>query len=227
MKKIYSAIIIAIVMALNIMFVEPKYTVSALVVSAPTRWDSYAAMQYARTYYKNANTESYREYTADCTNFVSQCWHAGGVYTIQTKKSGYCGIDDPSSWFFSKGWISYMDKYSYSWTSASAFYDHFKNYRTHSDRIKSFDTETEYEEMVAYANVSDAIQFSYSTADNPDHTAICVGTFYGDIGLEYAQHTDNKLDYYFVGDSKWNSYETITIFSTLYWYRDGIPTKKN
>jgi len=44
------------------------------------KFDRDAAVKYALTYWENPNTPKYFDYGGvDCTNFVSQCWHAAGI----------------------------------------------------------------------------------------------------------------------------------------------------
>lgn len=71
-------------------------------------YDRRRAIQYAERWWNEFNP-AYRKFTDDCTNFISQCLHAGGIPTWgnPNKAKGW--------WMSGKGW-------SYSWTSAHAFY---------------------------------------------------------------------------------------------------------
>ena len=71
-------------------------------------YDRRRAVQYAERWWNEFNP-AYQKFTDDCTNFISQCLHAGGIPMsgIPNKKKGW--------WMRGKSW-------SYSWTSAHAFY---------------------------------------------------------------------------------------------------------
>ncbi|MGA9175211.1 MAG: amidase domain-containing protein [Thermoactinomyces sp.] len=71
-----------------------------------------AAVQYANTYWNRANP-SYRHFEDDCTNFISQCLHAGGLPMAYSSS--------PSrGWWYRRGPKGHT--WSYSWSVAHAFH---------------------------------------------------------------------------------------------------------
>jgi hypothetical protein len=74
------------------------------------------AVAYAERYWNSANP-AYPRFKDDCTNFISQCVHAGGIPMAFTGQKG-------KGWWFrggkNPGW-------SYSWTVAHSFYLQLKS----------------------------------------------------------------------------------------------------
>ncbi|GGM26047.1 hypothetical protein GCM10011351_09600 [Paraliobacillus quinghaiensis] len=69
-------------------------------------YDRHATVQYAERWWNDYNP-AYKQFDVDCTNYVSQCLHAGGA-----PMRGY-----PDR---SKGWWYQNEKWSYSWSVAHA-----------------------------------------------------------------------------------------------------------
>ena len=71
-------------------------------------YDRRRAIQYAERWWNDFNP-AYRKFTDDCTNFICQCLHAGGIpmWGRPNRVKGW--------WMSGKSW-------SYSWTTAHAFY---------------------------------------------------------------------------------------------------------
>ena len=66
------------------------------------------AVEYAETYWNHPNP-AYQTFEVDCTNFVSQCLHAGGIPMTATTNRG-------------KGWWYSGNSWSWSWSVAHALY---------------------------------------------------------------------------------------------------------
>ncbi len=71
------------------------------------KYNRLAVVKYAETWWNSYNP-TYKHFDVDCTNFVSQCLHTGGV-----PMSGY-----PNK---TKGWWIRGGDWSYSWTVANSF----------------------------------------------------------------------------------------------------------
>ncbi|KZO01125.1 amidase domain-containing protein [Pseudobacillus badius] len=71
------------------------------------QYDRLKAVQYAERWWNSYNP-AYRQFSVDCTNYISQCLHAGGA-----PMTGY-----PDR---SRGWWVRSNNWSYSWTVAHAF----------------------------------------------------------------------------------------------------------
>ncbi|WP_126425402.1 amidase domain-containing protein [Brevibacillus marinus] len=74
-------------------------------------YDRERAVAYAETYWNSANP-AYRQFAVDCTNFVSQCLHAGGIPMLfsQSRSTG---------WWYRGGQRA---DWSYSWAVAHSLY---------------------------------------------------------------------------------------------------------
>lgn len=70
-------------------------------------YDRLKAVQYAERWWNSYNP-AYRHFDVDCTNYISQCLHAGGA-----PMTGY-----PDR---SRGWWTRSNNWSYSWSVAHAF----------------------------------------------------------------------------------------------------------
>ncbi|MDY0406338.1 amidase domain-containing protein [Virgibacillus sp. 179-BFC.A HS] len=69
-------------------------------------YDRMAAVQYAETWWNSYNP-AYRQFDVDCTNFVSQCLHAGGAPMWGAPNRN-------------KGWWYQNNNWSYSWAVANS-----------------------------------------------------------------------------------------------------------
>ena len=89
--------------------IDRNWTVGDFMRSWPAfRYDRLKAVQYAERWWNEFNP-SYPKFNDDCTNFISQCLHAGGVPMWgQPERTRGWWIDGKSNW-------------SYSWTVAHAF----------------------------------------------------------------------------------------------------------
>ncbi|SDD01736.1 Putative amidase domain-containing protein [Melghirimyces thermohalophilus] len=70
------------------------------------RYNRMRAVQYAETWWNGANPR-YQKMSDDCTNFISQCIHAGGI------PMDFSGRRD-RGWWYRGSW----ENWSYSWTVA-------------------------------------------------------------------------------------------------------------
>lgn len=72
------------------------------------RYDRRSAVQYAERWWNEFNP-AFHKFTDDCTNFISQCLHSGGIPMWGSPHKG-------------KGWWMGRNSWSYSWTSAHGLY---------------------------------------------------------------------------------------------------------
>lgn len=82
-----------------------------------SRYDRLQAIRYADIWWDNFNPR-YPKLTDDCTNFISQCIHAGGLPMDKTSNL-------VNGW-----WINTRDKgnWSYSWTTSNALYHYLRKH---------------------------------------------------------------------------------------------------
>lgn len=84
--------------------------------AAAANYDRNFAVQYADKHWSNYNTEQYRTFGNDCTNYISQAI-----------KTGFYGTQDESGskkWFYTTGYIAGVG-YSASWGAAQDSYDYW------------------------------------------------------------------------------------------------------
>lgn len=82
-----------------------------MLVHGAAGYDAERAVAYAHRYWNSANP-AYPRFTDDCTNFISQCLHAGGIPMLFSKEK-------------TKGWWMRTGKasaWSYSWSVAHSLY---------------------------------------------------------------------------------------------------------
>lgn len=84
------------------------------------------AVQYAEKYW-NSHNPRYRLFSDDCTNFVSQVLHAGGL------SMEFTGSQTSGWWYQHQG--GKQDRWSYSWTVAHSLY-HYLNQGKRARRVE-------------------------------------------------------------------------------------------
>lgn len=88
--------------------------VSEYIIEPSVTYNKIAAANYALAYATVSNSNNYRTYGNDCTNFVSQCLKAGGWI----EAGGVFSRTSNSSWFYG----SYESSTSYTWAGAENHY---------------------------------------------------------------------------------------------------------
>jgi hypothetical protein len=124
-------------------------------------------VNYANAYWSNYNT-SYRSFTNDCTNFVSQAMRAGGW---ADNNGPY--IDDHYWWY------SALNQ-TFSWAGAENWY---KYARVYSGRVTALTN-------VYSLRPGDVLQVKYSGYTVIDHSMIVTQYTGGEVYLTY--HSNNK-----------------------------------
>lgn len=134
-----------------------------------------AAIAYARRWALSRNPAYYDYHTlgGDCTNFVSQCLHAGGAPMNYAKKLG---------WYYSG-----PSRHSYSWTAVHYLYE----FLTRNKGIGPFGHEVKMKE----AQPGDISQFA-GTSSRFSHTQfiLSVGNPPSLENILIAAHTIDSLD---------------------------------
>ncbi|WP_425449087.1 amidase domain-containing protein [Dethiothermospora halolimnae] len=133
---------------------------------------AYRAIQYARRYYENYNTK-YPEFNNDCTNFVSQCLHAGNI--PMSRPSWYCFNEDD---------------YSTSWIRTVELYDYLTDDKGFSSRSYDGYNVTEINDDT---RPGDVIQFYNALKSRYAHTVIA-SKIDSEDGVLYCGHTSNRKD---------------------------------
>lgn len=151
-------------------------------------WNKTTAIQYAERHVYSPNP-AWPTFPADCTNFVSQALHAGGIRMDTT-------VTDRRNWFMTRNihgtWI-----WGFPWTVAHDFHEYFRtNARTAPHRyfVGSYDhnpntiRETPSNSNAALGN-GDIISFDWNGDQRIDH-----------VGIVTRQNTTDRYNPAFVGD---------------------------
>ena len=144
-------------------------------------YDRDAAVGYSQTYYENYNSD-YPVFDNDCTNFVSQSLHAGGLPTDDQWKT-YWGVSRDSLW---------KHKATAAWDNASAHYKYFSNPENgYVDYVITVSSSYMVQEVANSGTVQygDILYWSNGGTESIYHAAIIAGIQNGEI--YYAAHTDN------------------------------------
>jgi hypothetical protein len=124
-------------------------------------------VNYANTYWSNYNT-SYRAFSVDCTNFVSQAMKAGGW------------ADNNGPYFDDHYWWYNGLNQTYSWAAAENWY---KYARVYSGRVTALTN-------VYSLRPGDVLQVKYGSDPTIHHSTIVTAYTGGEVYLTY--HTTNR-----------------------------------
>ncbi|MFC4323635.1 amidase domain-containing protein [Litchfieldia salsa] len=142
-------------------------------------YDRLAAVKYAERWWDDYNPE-FKKFDVDCTNYISQCLHAGGI-----PMSGY-----PNR---GKGWWMKNNNWSYSWSVAHAL-------RWHLSDSKSGVIAKEVnspEELL----LGDVICYDFQGDGRFDHTTIVVAKDDQGMPLVNAHTQNSRMRYWAYEDS--------------------------
>ncbi|RFU71243.1 hypothetical protein D0469_02620 [Peribacillus saganii] len=113
-------------------------------------YDRLKAVRYAERWWNDYNP-AYKKFEVDCTNFVSQCLHAGGAPMWGSPNR-------------SKGWWMARNTWSYSWAVANALRIYLSNSRT---GLRAREVKTAGE-----LNLGDVICYDFQGDGRFDHNTI-------------------------------------------------------
>lgn len=142
-------------------------------------YDRMKAVQYAEKWWNRFNP-AYKSFTDDCTNYISQCLHAGGA-----PMRGY-----PDR---AKGWWMMHNNWSYSWTVAHSFKTYLQYSKT-GLRAKEVSSPQE-------LKYGDVICIDFQGDGRFDHTLIVTGYDYYGMPLVNAHTTNSRKRYWTYEDS--------------------------
>jgi hypothetical protein len=124
-KKIYRIFTLIFSLAITLML----FSTNAIA------YDRTAAKTYADKYALSYNS-AYTKFTDDCTNYVSQALHAGGIAQKVYYVSGApFSTSDDHYWF----WNTSTKAHSYSWTVAKDLWTYLLSYSSHGDIAGTYD----------------------------------------------------------------------------------------
>ncbi len=137
------------------------------------RYDRLKAVQYAERWWNDYNP-AYKKFDVDCTNFISQCLHAGGA-----PMRGY-----PQR---ANGWWMMNSNWSFSWTVANSM-------RLHLPSSKS-GLRAKEAASASQLNLGDVICYDFEGDGRFDHTTIVTAKDANGMPLVNA-HTHNSRNRY-------------------------------
>lgn len=143
----------------------------AAVSPQAVNYSSTKAVKYARQYALGWNTV-YPKYSADCTNFVSQCLRAGGIPMVGTKtvKGTYSTTTD---WFCQYTTYNPDSKLDYDDHAVSTSWIRTTDFRTYMSGIASSKkTYSTVSGLISACKAGDVIQLCHKSTGSPYHTII-------------------------------------------------------
>ncbi|MGW8457371.1 amidase domain-containing protein [Bacillus atrophaeus] len=143
------------------------------------QYDSLAAVQYAEKYWNKRNA-AYKNFSDNCTNYISQCLHAGGAPMRGYPNRG-------------SGWWMKDSSWSYSWTVAHSM----KMYLAKSKAGLRAVQVSSAEELVP----GDVICYDFEGDGRFNHTTIVVAKDKSNMPLVNAQSYDSRMRYWSYEDS--------------------------
>ena len=142
-------------------------------------YDRFAAVQYAERWW-NSHNSAYQNFEVNCTNFISQCLHAGGA-----SMRGY-----PNR---SAGWWMQQKNWSYSWSVANAM----KSFLTNSTAGLQAEIVHSPEQLMP----GDVICYDFQGDGRYDHTTFVVAKDQENMPLVNAQTYNSRMRYWAYEDS--------------------------
>lgn len=163
-------------------FVDNTIAQPLLVVHGAGGYNPQSAVAYAESYWNSTNPV-YPRFQDDCTNFISQCLHAGGIPMIFSKAK-------------SKGWWIRTGKqsdWSYSWSVAHSLYLLLKSGGAPMRAVQKSTPE----ELVP----GDIICYDFDGDGRFQHNTIVVAKDFANMPLVNAHTTDSRMRYWAYEDS--------------------------
>lgn len=146
-------------------------------------YDRIAAVRYAELWW-NSNNPAYRHFDDNCTNYISQCLHAGG---IPMKSTG----NRATGWWY-RGGNSPGAVWSYSWTVANIF-------RWMLERGNPIYTEKK--DSPYELTIGDIICYDFEGNGRWDHSTIIVAKDFFGNPLVNAHTVNSRMRYWDYTDS--------------------------
>lgn len=143
------------------------------------RYDRLKAVQYAEKWWNSYNP-AYKKFEVDCTNFISQCLHAGGA-----PMRGY-----PNK---SKGWWMRSNNWSYSWSVANSLRSHLASSTV---GLQAREVGSPHELMLG-----DVICYDFQGDGRFDHNTIVTGKDALGMPLVNAHTSNSRMRYWAYEDS--------------------------
>lgn len=143
------------------------------------KYDRLKAVKYAEVWWNDFNP-AYKKFDVDCTNYISQCLHAGNA-----PMTGY-----PNR---SKGWWMQNNNWSYSWTVANSLRWYLPNAKSglRAESVASADM----------LEIGDVVCYDFQGDGRFDHTTIVVAKDKDGMPLVNAHTQNSRMRYWAYEDS--------------------------
>lgn len=153
------------------------------------RLNTSAAITYAKKHATNRNLSQYAGLSADCTNFVSQILHAGGVSQVG-------GSNEYSGWWHRKLVTPMYDRHTHSvsWIQANTFAKYMGYGKT----------TTNHATFASNVRKGDFIAIDFGNDGSFDHMGYVTNKSGSDY--EVAQHTSDYLAWVSSSKNGWETY---------------------
>lgn len=145
----------------------------------PYKYDRLEAVKYAEAWW-NGRNPAYRNFQDNCTNFISQCLHAGG-----SPMSGYPNVG--------RGWWQQNQQWSWSWSVAHSF----QWYLTGAAIGLRAQQVEKPEELL----LGDVIAYDFENDGRWNHTTIVTAKDANGMPLVNAHSADSRRRYWAYQDS--------------------------
>lgn len=145
----------------------------------PFQYDRRRAVQYAETWWNDYNPK-YKKFDNDCTNYISQCFRAGGA-----PMRGY-----PNR---SKGWWMQNNNWSYSWTVSNSLRLHLLSSKVGLRGVRVSDPKE--------LQPGDVIFYDFQGDGRFDHSTIVVAKDANGEPLVNAHTYNSRMRYWAYEDS--------------------------
>ena len=151
----------------------------ALEMRAGYQYNRLKAVQYAERWWNDYNP-AYKKFEVDCTNYISQCLHAGGA-----PMRGY-----PNR---TQGWWMQSNNWSFSWSVANSMRWYLPG--------SKFGLRAREETSADKLKLGDVICYDFQGDGRFDHTTIVTGHDANGMPLVNAHTTNSRLRYWAYEDS--------------------------
>jgi hypothetical protein len=162
----------------NIKIIEDKET-AYMISNRGYTYNRLKAVQYAEKWWNSYNP-AYKKFEVDCTNYISQCVHAGGA-----PMRGYPNRNN--------GWWMQNNNWSYSWAVANAFPKYLAT-STKGLRAKQVSSAME-------LKLGDVICYDFEGDGKFNHTTIVTGKDANGEPLVNAHTYNSRMRYWAYEDS--------------------------
>ncbi|MCB6993889.1 amidase domain-containing protein [bacterium 210820-DFI.6.37] len=159
------------------------------IYSTQASYSDSKAVNYAKKYGNSYNSQ-YNKYSADCTNFVSQCVKAGGK--SMTKPSTIpTGVKDTTKYWYSVRYLTGNNEMHYNWKESSSFIrvsDFYTYWKNKGITTASYSTKTKLQNGAA---IGDVVQLKNGNG-KWYHSIIITGGSKGN--RTYSGHSNNCVN---------------------------------